>query len=71
MADNKVNGTVKSFDGWKGYGFIDANGYPQPVFVYYTAIVGDRYRSLRAGEKVEFLVEEAPQGPRAVEVVRL
>ncbi len=71
MTVKRLSGTVKTFDGSKGYGFIEVAGDSQPVFVYYTSIVGDRYRLLRTGDKVEFAVEEAPQGPRAVEVTKL
>jgi cold shock protein len=71
MTGKRLSGIVKTFDGSKGYGFIEAAGTSQSVFVYYTSIVGDRYRLLRTGDKVEFAVEEAPQGPRAVEVTKL
>jgi cold shock protein len=71
MTGKRFSGIVKTFDGSKGYGFIETVDNSQPVFVYYTSIVGDRYRLLRTGDKVEFAVEEAPQGPRAVEVTKL
>ena len=71
MISQRLSGIVKTFDGSKGYGFIETAGNSQPVFVYYTSIVGDRYRLLRTGDKVEFAVEEAPQGPRAVQVTKL
>ena len=70
MPETRLSGTVKSFDTAKGYGYIDANGYPRPIFVYYASITGDHYRSLKTGEPVEFSVIETPQGPRALEVTK-
>ncbi|MGD9495347.1 MAG: cold-shock protein [Armatimonadota bacterium] len=61
-------GTVKWFDDAKGYGFIEQdNG--EDVFVHYTAIVGEGYRSLTEGSEVEFQIEDSPKGPRAANVV--
>jgi len=63
-----ATGTVKWFDDAKGYGFIErADG--EDVFVHYSAIVGEGYRSLAEGSEVEFDVEEDPKGPRATNVV--
>ena len=60
MSDRKV-GTVKWFNGTKGYGFLSQEGGPD-VFVHYSAIKGDGYRNLEEGQKVEFSVEKGPKG---------
>ncbi len=63
-----ATGTVKWFDDAKGYGFIErADG--EDVFVHYSAIVGEGYKTLTEGSEVEFDVEEDPKGPRAANVV--
>ncbi len=63
-------GTVKWFNSAKGYGFISReNG--DDVFVHYQSIVGDGYRSLEEGDKVEFDVEKGAKGLQAVNVVKL
>ena len=66
----KEQGTVKWFNGAKGYGFIerDAGG---DVFVHFNEIVGDGYRNLDEGQRVEFAVVEGQKGPQAQEVVPL
>jgi CspA family cold shock protein len=66
----KEQGTVKWFNGSKGYGFIerDAGG---DVFVHFNEIVGDGYRNLDEGQRVEFAVVEGEKGPQAQEVVPL
>jgi len=61
-------GTVKWFNDAKGYGFITQDG-GQDVFVHYTAIVGEGYRSLVEGSRVEFQIDDNPKGPRATNVV--
>lgn len=61
-------GTVKWFDDAKGYGFIERED-GEDVFVHYSAIAGEGYRSLTEGSEVEFDVEEDPKGPRAANVV--
>ncbi len=62
-----VNGTVKWFNDSKGYGFIEQeNG--DDVFVHYTAISGDGFRSLQEGDKVTFEIEQGQKGPSAVNV---
>ncbi|MEO2069316.1 MAG: cold shock domain-containing protein [Desulfurobacteriaceae bacterium] len=66
----KYTGTVKWFDAKKGYGFITAdNG--QDVFVHYTGISGNGFRTLEEGERVSFNVQESEKGLKAVEVERL
>lgn len=61
-------GIVKWFDDAKGYGFIEQDG-GEDVFVHYTAIAGEGYRSLAEGSEVEFDIEDSPKGPRAANVV--
>lgn len=62
-------GTVKWFDVRKGYGFITAES-GQDVFVHYSAIQGDGYRSLNDGEKVTFEMEDGQRGPVTKSVSR-
>ena len=64
-----TKGFVKWFDTKKGYGFIEQPG-GDDVFVHYSGIEGDGFRSLRAGEEVEFEVSQGPKGPQATRVVR-
>ncbi|WP_456342063.1 cold-shock protein [Thermovibrio sp.] len=66
----KLTGTVKWFDSKKGYGFITAdNG--QDVFVHYTGISGEGFKTLEEGERVSFNVTESEKGLKAVDVERL
>jgi CspA family cold shock protein len=64
-----MKGTVKWFNDAKGYGFIKA---PQgdEVFVHFSAIQADGFRTLSEGEEVEFDVRESEKGPQAANVVR-
>jgi CspA family cold shock protein len=64
-----AKGFVKWFDTKKGYGFIEQPG-GEDVFVHYTGIEGDGFRSLRAGEEVEFEVSIGPKGAQATKVVK-
>jgi CspA family cold shock protein len=57
-------GTVKWFNAEKGFGFIATEGGPD-VFVHYSAIQSDGYRSLNDGQQVEFEVVQGPKGPQA------
>ncbi len=64
----RIIGTVKWFNGGKGYGFLSQeNG--ADVFVHYSAIAMDGYRNLQEGQKVEFSIEKGPKGLQAVNVV--
>jgi CspA family cold shock protein len=60
-------GTVKWFNETKGYGFIEQKG-DKDVFVHYTAIRMDGYRTLREGQSVQYTVMETPKGLQAAEV---
>ena len=60
-------GTVKWFNGTKGYGFIKrSNG--EDVFVHYNAIVGQGFRTLNEGDQVQFEVQQGPKGLQATKV---
>ena len=63
-----LNGTVKWFDSTKGYGFITRDDTEQDVFVHFTAIQGEGYRSLEEGQQVQFEIGEGPKGPAAESV---
>jgi cold shock protein len=65
-----VQGQVKWFNNWRGYGFIGrANG--RDVFVHYTAIVGDGYRTLHEGDQVTFEIVQGLKGLQASDVVKM
>ena len=62
-----VTGTVKWFNGTKGYGFIAQEDGPD-VFVHFSAIQGDGFKTLTDGQKVEFTVTDGQKGPQAENV---
>ena len=66
----RVTGTVKWFNGSKGYGFISREG-GDDVFVHYSAIQSDGFRTLEEGQRVEFTIELGFKGPQATSVVGL
>jgi cold shock protein len=69
MAERE-KGTVKWFNGSKGFGFIErASG--GDVFVHYTAISGEGFRNLEEGQQVEFVVVQGQKGPQAQDVTLL
>ncbi|WP_010632610.1 cold shock domain-containing protein [Sporolactobacillus vineae] len=63
-------GNVKWFNADKGYGFIESEGNDD-VFVHFSAIQGDGFKTLDEGQKVEFDVVDGQRGPQAANVVRL
>ena len=67
MSD-RVVGTVKWFNGTKGYGFLAREG-GEDVFVHFSAIQGEGFRNLVEGQKVEFTIEKGPKGLQAANVV--
>jgi cold shock protein len=65
-----VQGVVKWFNAEKGYGFIQVEG-GNDVFVHYTAINGEGFRTLEEGQRVEFDIVEGQRGPQAANVTKL
>jgi CspA family cold shock protein len=66
----RITGTVKTFDISKGYGYIETS-LGEDVFVYYQSLVGNGFKKLLVGDRVEFTVTRKPSGPVAVEVTRI
>ncbi len=66
MSD-RIQGTVKWFNSSKGYGFL-AQEAGADIFVHFSAIEADGYRSLEEGQKVEFAIEKGPKGLQAAHV---
>ena len=71
MSVNRSTGVVKWFSRVKGYGFIEPEGGDKDVFVHFSAIIGEGYRNLEEGQRVEFSMEETEKGPQAVQVQAL
>jgi CspA family cold shock protein len=67
MSEEREIGTVKWFNNGKGYGFIEREE-GDDLFVHYSAILGEGYRSLEEGQRVEFNIEESPKGLQAANV---
>ena len=65
----RLKGTVKWFNNAKGYGFIGRDGGPD-VFVHYSAITAEGYKSLQEGDQVEFEIAQGPKGPQAANVTK-
>jgi CspA family cold shock protein len=65
-----TQGTVKWFNSEKGFGFIEVEG-GNDVFVHYSAITGEGYKTLEEGQRVEFNIVEGQRGPQADNVVKL
>lgn len=63
-------GMVKWFNDSKGFGFIQAEGTDRDVFVHYTAIQGDGFKTLAEGQKVTFDLIDGPKGPQATNVLK-
>jgi CspA family cold shock protein len=63
-----VTGSVKWFNDSKGFGFIQADGVDRDIFVHYSAIQGDGFKTLAEGQKVQFELVEGPKGPQASNV---
>jgi CspA family cold shock protein len=67
---DRINGTVKWFNDAKGFGFISREGGPD-VFVHYSAVTSDGFKSLAEGDKVEFEIVQGQKGPQAANVVKV
>lgn len=63
-----ATGTVKWFNESKGFGFIASEDHGSDVFVHYSAIVGDGFKTLMEGQRVQFEVETGPKGLQATRV---
>ena len=66
-----AQGTVKWFNGDKGFGFIAPNDGSADVFVHFSKIQGSGYRNLEENQQVEYVVGEGAKGPQAQQVVAL
>jgi len=64
-----ATGTVKWFNESKGFGFLAQDGGGDDVFVHFSSIQGDGFRTLAEGQKVSFDIEDGPKGPQATSVV--
>ncbi len=65
----RLKGTVKWFNNAKGYGFIGREDGPD-VFVHYTAIAVEGYKSLQEGDQIDFEIAEGKKGPQAANVIK-
>ena len=66
-----AQGTVKWFNGEKGFGFIAPDGGADDVFVHYSGIRGSGFRTLQENQRVQFDIEQGKKGPQAVGVTAL
>ncbi len=67
---DRVQGSVKWFNEKKGYGFIEREG-GDDVFVHFSAISGDGFRTLEEGQRVEFAIQQGPKGLQAADVIKI
>ncbi|MBI4387797.1 MAG: cold shock domain-containing protein [Candidatus Omnitrophica bacterium] len=65
-----VKGKVKWFSNVKGYGFVEQEGGGQDVFVHYSSIQGEGYKTLEEGDEVAFEITQGEKGPQASNVVK-
>jgi len=72
VTEQRYTGIVKWFSAVKGYGFIqpDQDGFSKDIFVHFSAIQDDGFRTLEEGQPVEFDVEDSEKGPQAINVVK-
>ena len=66
-----VQGTIKWFSDQKGYGFITPDGGKKDVFVHFSALQGEGFKTLAEGQKVSFDITDGPKGEQATNVVKL
>jgi cold shock protein len=73
MAGERLTGVVKWFSAIKGYGFIQPNegDFNKDIFVHFSAIQDEGFKTLDEGQPVEFSVEDSPKGPQAVNVQKV
>ena len=73
MIDGRYTGVVKWFSAVKGYGFIqpDQGEWSKDIFVHFSAIQDNGFRTLEGGTPVEFTIEDSDKGPQAANVVKL
>ena len=67
---DRMEGRIKWFNNSKGFGFIGCENRPD-VFVHYSGIVGEGYRTLKEGDRVRFELVQGPKGPQAANVVKV
>jgi len=67
----RIRGSVKWFNNAKGYGFLGRDDGGADVFVHYSAITGDGFKSLQENDRVEFEIVEGQKGPQAANVTKL
>jgi CspA family cold shock protein len=65
-----ATGTVKWFNDSKGFGFIVQEGFDRDIFVHYSAIQGEGFKTLSEGQQVEFELIDGPKGPQASNVIK-
>lgn len=65
---SKLNGSVKWLNSDKGFGFITPENGGKDLFVHFSGILGNNYRSLNEGDRVEYNVQQSPRGPSAIDV---
>lgn len=70
MEVTRIKGTVKWFNNAKGFGFIGQDNGPD-VFVHYSAVKSEGYKSLQEGDQVEFEIVQGQKGPQADSVVKI
>lgn len=61
-----TTGVVKWFNNAKGYGFVVADNHDQDIFVHFSSIAMEGYRTLKEGQRVQFEIDEGPKGLHAV-----
>lgn len=67
----KMTGLVKWFNADKGFGFITPDDGSKDVFVHFSAIMTDGFKTLAEGQRVEYTIQDSPRGPAAANVVAL
>lgn len=68
---SKKRGTVKWFNDQKGYGFITPEDGGKDVFVHFSSIIGEGYKSVAEGQLVEFTIGQGPKGEHAIDVIKV